>query len=137
MSEPLYTLDILRLAAGTADFPRLQSPGKTVERRSAICGSRVTVDVALDGEGRITAFGQDVKACALGQASATLLAQSVVGRTIADVASARDALARWLVEEGAPQPDWPGIAALERARGYPARHPAIRLPFDAVAEATL
>jgi NifU-like protein involved in Fe-S cluster formation len=135
MSEPLYSLDILRLAAGTAEFPRLDAPDRTVERRAVICGSRVIVDVTLDREGRITAFGQEVRACALGQASATLLARSVVGRTVADVAQIRDALTRWLAEEDAPQPDWPGIEALARARGYPARHPAIRLPFDALADA--
>jgi NifU-like protein involved in Fe-S cluster formation len=134
MSEPLYSLDILRLAAGTAEFPRLDAPDRTVERRAAICGSRVIVDVALGQAGRITAFGQEVRACALGQASATLLARSVVGRTVAEVAQIRDALARWLAEEDAPQPDWPGIAALARARAYPGRHPAISLPFDAVAE---
>jgi NifU-like protein involved in Fe-S cluster formation len=135
MSEPLYSLEILRLAAGTAEFPRLATPENTVERRAAICGSRVIVDVALDDEGRIAAFGQEVRACALGQASATLLARAVVGRTVAEVSDMRDALTRWLAEDDAPQPDWPGIAALARARSYPARHPAIRLPFDAVAEA--
>ena len=135
MSEPLYSLDILRLATESAGFPRLENATATIERRAPTCGSRITVDVRLDSEGRISAYGHEVRACALGQAAATLLARHAVGRPPAELAVARDDLARWLADADAPPPDWPGIDQLSRARSYPARHGAIRLAFEAIAEA--
>lgn len=135
MSEPLYTLDILRLATESAGSPRLESPTATVERRAPTCGSRITVDVQLDAEGRVIAYGHEVRACALGQAAATLLARHAVGRSPSELAKARDDLARWLAEADALPPDWPQIDQLARARAYPARHGAIRLAFEAAADA--
>lgn len=135
MSEPLYSLDILRLATESAAFPRLEDVTATAERRAPTCGSRITVDVRLDAEGRIAAYGHEVRACALGQAAATLLARHAVGRSPAELAAARDDLARWLAHSDAPSPDWPHITQLMRARAYPARHGAIRLAFEAVADA--
>ena len=134
MTEPLYTTDILRLAASIPHHARLSDPHGTAEKRSPICGSRVTVDVALGADGRVDAVGLLVRACALGQASSSLLAAEILGRTPVDLADARDALSGWLAGEGA-MPGWPGLAALERARGYPARHASIRLAFEAAAEA--
>lgn len=136
MSTPLYTLDILRLAAESATHPRLSAPDATVERRAPVCGSRIVVDLGLEAGGAIAAFGQAVHACALGQASAALLARSVIGRTVGDVGQVHTALADWLARDGAPPPDWPEIEVMERARSYPARHGAILLPFAAVAGAT-
>lgn len=135
MSAPLYSLDILRLATESAAFPRLEVPEATVERRAPTCGSRITVDVRFDGDGRVAAFGHEVRACALGQAAAALLARHVVGRSPLELVAVRDTLARWLAEADAPPPDWPGIDQLERARAYPARHGAIRLAFEAAADA--
>jgi NifU-like protein involved in Fe-S cluster formation len=135
MSEPLYSLDILRLATESAVFPRLAEVTATVERRAPTCGSRITVDVRLDTEGRITAYGHEVRACALGQAAATLLARHAVGRSPTELADVRDDLARWLADADAPPPEWPDIDQLSRARSYPARHSAIRLAFEAVADA--
>jgi NifU-like protein involved in Fe-S cluster formation len=135
MSEPLYTLDILRLAAATGEFPPLSVFDARAERRTTTCGSRIVVDLVVDREGRISAFGHDVKACALGQAAATLFARHAVGRTTKEVVSARDQFVNWLADAGASPPDWPGIDVLERARGYPARHGAMRLPFEAAADA--
>lgn len=135
MSEALYTLDILRLAAATADYPRLTSPDAGAQRRATTCGSTIAIDLSFDADGRVIAYGQDVRACALGQAAATLLARAVVGRNAAELIAARDGLALWLSNDDAPMPDWPQIDLLARARAYPARHGAIRLPFEAAAEA--
>ncbi len=134
MSGQLYNTEILRLAASIPHHERLAHPQATSEKRSPVCGSRVTVDVALDDAGRVGEVGLLVRACALGQASASLLAADILGRTPAELAGARDALARWMAGEG-DAPDWPGLAILAPARDYPARHPSIRLAFEAAADA--
>jgi len=134
MNAPLYNAEILRLAASIPHHARLAEAEASAERRSPICGSRVTVDVALDDAGRVGAVGLLVRACALGQASASLLASAILGRTPAELAVARDALTAWLAGEG-PVPDWPGMAVFTPALGYTARHPSIRLAFEAAAEA--
>lgn len=133
MNAPLYNQQILRLAA-TTPATRLVAPMASVEKRSPICGSRVTVDVDVDGEGRVAAIGMLVRACALGQASATLMAADVIGKSVADLAAARDALAAWLAGDGA-MPDWPGLDIFAPALPHSARHASIRLAFEAVAEA--
>lgn len=135
MSAPLYNREILRLAASIPHIGKLDEAQASIEKRAPVCGSRVTVDVALDGAGRIKAFGQEVKACALGQASAALMGRSAIGRSAAELAAARDALAGFLSGKRDDPGDWPGIETLGVARGYPARHGAILLPFEAVAEA--
>ena len=135
MSGVLYTTEILRLAASTGSFARLPNPSGTAEKRSPICGSRVTVDVALGGDGRVVAPGMDVRACALGQASAALLERSAPGKSVAELERARGGLRDWLAGAGEPPPDWPGLDIFEPARAHSARHPAILLAFDAVAEA--
>ncbi len=134
-ADTVYNTEILRLAASIPHHRRLADPMGTAERRSPICGSRVTVDVNLDADGRVNEMGLLVRACALGQASSALLAAEVLGRTPADLAVARDAMTAWLAAgEGSP-PDWPGLAALSPALGYTARHASIRLAFEAAAEA--
>lgn len=135
MNAPLYNTDILRLAANIPHHERLSQPMASVEKRSPICGSRVTVDVDLDDEGRVAAIGMAVRACALGQASAALMAAQALGRTSEELAAAQDALARWLSGERDDAPDWPGIELFGPARAYSARHPSIRLAFEAVAQA--
>ena len=134
MSAPLYNAEILRLAATIPHHERLPEPMATAERRSPICGSRVTVDVAVDEAGRVSAVGLLVRACALGQASSSLLASNILGRTPAELAAARDALTAWLAREG-DAPDWPGMDIFTPALDYTARHPSIRLAFEAAAEA--
>lgn len=133
MNAPLYNQQILRLAASTP-ASRLVAPMASVEKRSAVCGSRVTVDVDVDGEGRVRAIGMLVRACALGQASATLMAAEVIGKTPAELADARDSLAAWLAGSSAT-PAWPGIDIFAPALPHSARHASIRLAFEAVAEA--
>ncbi|MFA5989258.1 MAG: iron-sulfur cluster assembly scaffold protein [Sphingomonas sp.] len=135
MSAALYNREILRLAAAVPPV-RLAAPMASVEKRSAVCGSRVTVDVALDAAGRVSEIGMLVRACALGQASSTLMAASAIGRGPAELATARDALAAWLTGKG-PQPDWPGIEVFAPALPHSARHASIRLAFEAVAEAAV
>jgi NifU-like protein involved in Fe-S cluster formation len=135
MSAPLYNTALLKLAATIPHTDRLADPHATVEKRSPICGSRVTVDVKLDGEGRIAELGQLVRACALGQASASLMGAAAIGRDAGELAAARDALAGWLAGTRDDPGDWPGLDVLAPARDYPARHASIRLAFEAVAEA--
>lgn len=135
MTEPLYSIDILRLAVETGLSPRLDMPDASVENRSQLCGSRIVVDVAVDTMGHVIRYGHDVKACALGQASAALLARHVAGRTLDELSAARDALADYLAATSTLLPEWPDIDLLAKARPYPARHAAIRLPFEAVVDA--
>lgn len=134
MTANLYNTEILRLAAETAQAVRLPEAHASVEKRSPICGSRVTVDISLDEDGRVAAVGMLVRACALGQASAALLARRIVGMSPVDLAAARDALTAWLAGEG-DAPDWPGLTLFEPARPHSARHASIRLAFEAAAEA--
>ena len=135
VSRSLYSRDILRLAASIPHYGRLATPQASVEKSSPICGSRVVVDLALDEDGRVAALGQEVRACALGQASAALMGTHVIGRTPADLAGARDALAAYLDGTRDDPGVWPGLSVLSEARAYPARHAAILLAFDAAAEA--
>jgi NifU-like protein involved in Fe-S cluster formation len=131
----LYSGRILELASDIPLTNRLESPDATVKKRSPLCGSTVTVDVSLK-EGRISDFGQDVKACALGQASASVLARHVIGRTRAEIETARDQLRAMLTENG-PVPDAPfsDYAVLEPARDFRNRHASIMLALDATSEA--
>lgn len=135
MSETLYNLEILRLAAATASLVRLAEPQASVERRSPVCGSRVTVDLCLTADGRIEAIGQEVRACALGQASAALLQAHALGQDAAQLADARDTLAAYLHGERDDPGSWPGLALFAPARAHRARHASILLAFEAAAEA--
>ena len=134
MSAPLYNAEILRLAATIPHHERLPEPMATAEKRSPICGSRVTIDVAVNDEGKVSEVGLLVRACALGQASSSLLASNILGRTPAELAATRDALTAWLAREG-DAPDGPGMDIFTPALDYTARHPSIRLAFEAAAEA--
>jgi len=130
VSEPLYTLDILRLAAESSAFTRLIAPDVSATQRSALCGSHVVIDLALS-DGIVTATGGEVRACAFGQASTTLFARSAIGKSSREIEVARGAVRAWLDKADAPAPRWPGIEVLAPARAKPARHVAILLPFDA------
>ncbi|PZU13181.1 MAG: iron-sulfur cluster assembly scaffold protein [Sphingobium sp.] len=134
MSAPLYNKDILRLAASIPHHARLADPQASVEKRSVTCGSRVTADVRMVG-GRLTELGLDVKACALGQASAALMAAQAIGMSAQELEQARDSLTAYLAGDSDDLDFWPGLAVLAPARGYPARHASIRLGFEAVADA--
>lgn len=136
MSAPLYTRDILRLAASIPNPGRLEGAEASVEKRAPVCGSSIIVDLALDAEGRVAALGQEVKACAFGQAAAALMGAHALGRSPAELAEARDALAAWLAGERDDAGAWPGLDLLAPARRLTARHGAILLPFQAIAEAS-
>lgn len=135
MSAALYNSTILRLATAIPYQQRLADAQASAERRSPICGSRIIVDVRLDSEGRIAELGQEVRACALGQASAALMGEHAVGRSLAELDSARDALTEFLAGRREDPGDWPGLEIFAPARPHSARHPSIRLAFEAVAEA--
>lgn len=131
----LYSKRILALAADIPHDERLASPDGSATKRSPLCGSTVTVDVTLDGD-RIADFGQDVKACALGQASAAVLGAVAIGRTRAEIEAARDGL-RAMLKEGAEPPSAPfdGLEVLKPARDYKNRHASILLAYEATLDA--
>ena len=135
MTASLYSRDILRLAASIPHLGRLHRPDASAEKNSTVCGSRVVVDVVLDKDGRVAGLGQEVRACALGQASASLMAAEAIGRTLDELTSARDALAAYLAGTSDALDFWPGMAVFRDARSYSARHASIRLAFEAAAEA--
>lgn len=132
MNAPLYTAEILRLAASLPEPRALGEVHGSAERRSPACGSLVEIEVALDPQGRIAAFSQRVQACAFGQASAALLGQSAPGRSHDEVQAAADAFAAWLAGDSDDSGFWPGIAALAPARSRRSRHGAMLLPFRAL-----
>ena len=136
VSAPLYNPRVLRLAADIPNHRRLNAPQATIEKRSPVCGSRITVDVAM-AAGRVTALGQEVRACALGQASAALMGTGAVGKSSTELAAARDALRDFLAGRREDPGNWPGLEVLVPARPHPGRHASILLPWEAVAEAAL
>jgi NifU-like protein involved in Fe-S cluster formation len=131
----LYSGRILALAADIPHLGRLSTPQGTARCRSPLCGSTVTADVVVK-DGHIADFAQDVKACALGQASAAVLGAVVVGRTLTELHSARDTL-RAMLKDGGPVPEAPfdGYEVLVPARDYKNRHASILLALEAVCEA--
>jgi NifU-like protein involved in Fe-S cluster formation len=131
----LYSLDVLRMAASVAEFPPLEDFDAREERRSPTCGSRMTVTLKLDGEGRIAAIGLDAKACALGQAAAAIFAHAAAGRDRAAIETASEGWRAYLAKETDSLPDWPGLDLLATGRDYPARHPSMRLAFEAACAA--
>lgn len=135
MSAPLYNRDILALAVATAEYLPNPDAGHRVSRRAPLCGSAIILDLDTDEDGLITCVGLHVEACALGQASAALLARHARGRGLADLHRARDQIADWFAGLREELPDWPGFDLLAPARAYPARHGAILLPFDAAVAA--
>ena len=131
----LYSGKILDLAAHIPLTGRLEAPDGSAKRRSPLCGSSITVDLTLT-EGRITGFAQDVRACALGQASASILGAVVLGRSPEEIRQARDQLKAMLAEGAAP-PDAPfdGYAVLIPARDFTNRHASILLALEATSDA--
>lgn len=127
----LYSKRILALAAGIPNVGRLEAPDGSAMKRSPLCGSTVTVDVKVS-DGRVSAFAQDVKACALGQSSAAVLGRSVIGCTRAEIEHGRDQLKAMLKLSG-PVPDAPfdELESLLPAKDYKNRHASILLAWDA------
>ncbi len=130
MNAPLYTTEILRLAASLKEPNALEREDGRAELRSPTCGSRVTTTVQLDDSGRVAALSQRVHACAFGQSSAALVEQSAIGRSAGEVGQALADLEAWLAGSDL-EPGW-GLDALAPARSRKSRHGAILLPFRAL-----
>ena len=132
MNAPLYTTDILRLAASLGDQPELDRVDGSADERAPTCGSRVQTQVQIDTSGRIQAVAQQVQACAFGQAAAALVGRHAAGHNTGDVEAALADLDAWLSGNAEDPGLWPGLAALAPARKRRSRHPAILLPFRAL-----
>jgi NifU-like protein involved in Fe-S cluster formation len=130
----LYTPEILALAVDLAAFPLDDDLLLRGEAVSRVCGSRITVGVEADEAGAISRIGARVTACAIGQAAAALFLRGADGCDHLQIARAQAQLDVWLSDSG-PLPDWPGMALLEPARAYPARHTAMLLPWKAAGAA--
>jgi NifU-like protein involved in Fe-S cluster formation len=135
MLNDIYSRRILELAADIPLLGRLPDADASATARSKLCGSTVTVDVKLDGD-IVTAFAHDVKACALGQASSSIMGRHVIGSTVAELRDIRETAARLLTARGeAPEGKWEDLKVLEPLRDFKARHASILLTFDAVVDA--
>jgi len=135
MIDDLYSARLLKLAANLPHSGRLARPDASVEKVSKLCGSRVRVDVVVE-DGRVADFAQDVKACALGQAAASVLGAHVIGASAEELELARDQF-RAMLKAGGPAPDgrFSDLAMLAPVKDYPARHTSTLLAFEAAAEA--
>lgn len=135
MLDEVYNKRILELAGNIPLLERLASPDATAKAHSRLCGSTVTIDLTMAGD-VVTGFGHDVKACALGQASSSIMARHVVGSTAAELREVRDR-ARAILKENAAPPEgkWSDLAVLVPVRDYKARHASTMLTFDAVVDA--
>ena len=135
MIDDLYSAKLLKLAANLPRLGRLPAPDASVEKVSKLCGSRVLVDVAVQGD-VVTDFAQEVKACALGQASAAVLGAHVIGASLAELETARGQL-KAMLKTGAAAPDgrFADLGVLAPVKDYPARHASTMLAFEAVTEA--
>ena len=135
MINEIYNRQILGFAADIPRLQRLASPDATAVAISRLCGSKVTVDVSMK-DGVVTDFGHEVKACALGQASSSIMARHVVGSTPEELRAVRDQMYRMLKEEGPPPTGkWGELEALLPVRDFKARHASTLLTFDAVVDA--
>ena len=135
MIDQIYNRRILELAADIPRLGRLDQPDATATAHSKLCGSTITVDLTLH-DGRVADYAQEVRACALGQASASIMARNIVGSTPQELREAREALRRMLKENGPPPGGkWADLAVLEPVRDYKARHASTLLAFDAVVDA--
>ena len=135
MIDDLYSAKILSLAANLPRAGRLAHPDASAEKVAKLCGSRIVVDVVMDGS-RVADFAQDVKACALGQAAASVLGAAVIGADVEEIESARDAF-RAMLKQGGPPPTgrFSDLSMLEPVKDYPPRHASTLLAFEAAAEA--
>jgi NifU-like protein involved in Fe-S cluster formation len=135
MIDDVYNAKILGFAGNIPRIGRLEHPDATAMAHSKLCGSTVTVDLKMEGD-VVTDFAHDVKACALGQASSSIMARHVIGSKAEELRDLRDTVRRMLKENGAPpEGKWADIAVLEPVRDYKARHASTLLTFDAVVDA--
>lgn len=135
MLNDIYNKKIIELAGNIPRLGRLPAPDATATAHSKLCGSTVKVDLKMDGD-VVTDFAHDVKACALGQASSSIMARHVVGSTASELRALRESVRKMLKENGTPpEGKWADIALLEPVRDFKARHASTLLTFDAVVDA--
>ena len=136
MLDDIYNCRILELAADIPRLGRLENPDASATAHSRLCGSTVTVDLVLGDDGRVADFAQEVRACALGQASSSLMGRHVVGASADELRGVRETM-RAMLRESGPAPDgaWADLAVLEPVREFKARHASTLLTFDAVVDA--
>ncbi|GFE76531.1 iron-sulfur cluster assembly scaffold protein [Novosphingobium sp. TCA1] len=133
-SAVLYTPDVLGLTIRLAAYPWDEGLPFKGEARSQSCGSTIALGLALDGQGAVARIGVRSQACAIGQAAAAIFADAAIGRSPRDLHAAAEAIALWLSGER-NLPEWPGLAAIAKARDYSARHGAVLLPWHAAVQA--
>jgi NifU-like protein involved in Fe-S cluster formation len=136
MLNDVYNRRIIELAGTIPRIGRLPEADATATALSKLCGSTVTIDLKMDGD-KITDFAHEVKACALGQASSSIMARNIIGSNAKELRELREGVRKMLKENGAPPADgkWADIAVLEPVRDYKARHASTLLTFDAVVDA--
>lgn len=135
MIDDVYNAKILGLAGNIGRIGRLAEPDATATAHSRLCGSTVTVDIRMEGD-RVVDFAHEVKACALGQASSSVMASTIVGATAAELRAVRAAMLKMLKENGPPpEGRFAELRYLEPVRDYKARHASTMLTFDAVVDA--
>ena len=129
ITHKLYSLEILRLATSLPHNDTLEAPAASATCRAPVCGSEMTVDVALDNSNHISGLAIRAKACALGQASAAVLRDKAMGHTAAQIRTVSDSL-KTALQQGSGDLAWPELEPFRYASDFPARHGAIMLPFD-------
>ena len=136
MINEVYNKRIIELAGNIPRLGRLPDAQASATAHSKLCGSTVTVDLKMDGDA-VTDFAHEVKACALGQASSSIMARNVIGAKASELKGLRETVRKMLKENGAPPAEgkWADIAVLEPVRDYKARHASTLLTFDAVVDA--
>lgn len=135
MLDDVYNRRILELASSIPRLGRLPAPDASATAHSKLCGSTVTVDLVMEGD-TVADFAHEVKACALGQASSSIMARHVIGANAAELRGLREAVRKMLKENGpAPAGKWAEVSVLEPVRDYKARHASTLLTFDAVVSA--
>ncbi|QPC87593.1 iron-sulfur cluster assembly scaffold protein [Mesorhizobium sp. NBSH29] len=135
MIDDVYNAKILGFAGNISRIGRLENPHATAKAHSKLCGSTVTIDLNME-DGIVTDFAHDVKACALGQASSSIMAANIVGSNAEELRSVREIMGKMLKENGAPpEGRFADLKYLEPVRDYKARHASTLLTFDAVVDA--
>jgi NifU-like protein involved in Fe-S cluster formation len=136
MLNEVYNRRIIELAGTIPKIGRLDNPDASASALSKLCGSTVTIDLKMDGD-TVTDFAHEVKACALGQASSSIMARNIIGSRAGELRALREGVRKMLKENGTPPAEgkWADIAVLEPVRDYKARHASTMLTFDAVVDA--
>lgn len=135
MLDDVYNNKIIEFAANISHVGRLKNPSKSVTKVSRLCGSKVTVDIILSNN-IVTEFAHEVKACALGQASSSIMAKNIIGSTVEELILVSEQMNKMLKENGpAPKGKWSDLGYLEPVKDYKSRHSSTMLTFEAVNEA--